>query len=126
MSAKWVNAARSPYIPGTRIHFSTLTPLAFMVVYFAWVTFIILLGAVSFMAVLSIKGRTLTWLLRRTKSRIRGGRVLARPVWFRRRFSRLESFDLHGISESGASAGRVAPASSAATQQPRARKPAAS
>lgn len=107
MSVRWVNASKSPFIPGTRVHAVSLTPLVFMLVYFSWLTFFLTLSVVTFMSVLSMKGRTLTWLLRKMRGRLRGFEVQARPFWYLRRFNRLESVDLHGVHLGGESAKSV-------------------
>lgn len=96
-NGNWVHASRSPVIPGTSIHASTLTPSVFMLVYFAWITFIVAASCIVFMAALSMKGRSLTWVLRKTKWKLRGCQVQARPLWYRRRFNRLETLDTAGI-----------------------------
>jgi intracellular multiplication protein IcmT len=96
-NANWVNASRPPVIPGTSIHASTLSPVVLMLVYFAWITFFIAAFCISFMGILRLKGRSLTWLIRKTKWRLRGRQVQARPVWYRRRFNRIETLDTAGI-----------------------------
>lgn len=97
VNANWVNASRSPTIPGTSIHASTLTPSVFMLVYFSWATFFISAFCIVFMGVLRVKGRSLTWLIRKTKWKLRGRQVQARPLWYRRRFNRIETIDTAGI-----------------------------
>lgn len=91
MSEHWVDAARPPKIPMTNAHASAFTPLVFMVMHFSMVTFMIVVATILFIAILSIKGRSVAWLLRKGKGNLRHRRLHARPVYFRRRFLRLQS-----------------------------------
>ena len=91
MPAVWVEAARPPRIPMTNAHASCSTPLAFFLLHFAWSTFAVVMMAVVLVAFLSIKGRSVTWLVRKTKCNLRGRVLEARPSAYRRRVLRLQS-----------------------------------
>ncbi len=81
----WMEACLIPVIPGTSVHAGALTPLFFIVFHFSWVTFgLVLLSAIA-VGVLSSMGRPVPWLVRRLASRLRRGRVEARPLFYRRR-----------------------------------------
>lgn len=98
MSVPWVEASRSPKVPGTNAHASSITPLVFLVLHVSWFTFGIVLFVIVWVAYLSIKGRSVTWLLNKIKSKARAGRVSARPFYYRRRAIRIESYDESNIS----------------------------
>jgi hypothetical protein len=85
MPATWIEACRPPQVPGTQAHASALTPIVFLLVHVSWITFGLVLLTATGVATLSIKGRSVTWLVRKVKCNLRGRRVSARPVWFRRR-----------------------------------------
>ena len=91
MSATWIEAALPPRIPFTNAHASACTPLVFLLVHISWTTFLMVLATIVAIAFLSIKGRTVSWLLRKGKCNLRGRKLYARPVWYRRRLMRLES-----------------------------------
>jgi len=97
MPAAWVEASRPPKVPGTNAHASAMTPLAFVVFNF---TSLLLWGIVFAVAIgigyLSLKGRQMGWIVRRMKCRLRGGRISARPVFYRRRMCKTSS---HGEVE---------------------------
>lgn len=93
MSAPWVNACHPPVIPGTRIHTAAITPAVLWFLWWSWVMFYIVIFVTVGTITLQIKGRRFVWLLRRTKSRLRGGLVMARPNFYRRRRSRIESYE---------------------------------
>lgn len=90
--ASWVRACRSPVVPGTGIHAVALTPLVLWTVWWSWTTFAITLASTLAFAALEIRGRRPIWLIARGKSLLRGQFVAARPVWYLRRRSRLQSY----------------------------------
>lgn len=92
MPAAWVEASRPPKLPGTNAHASAATPVVFFLVHFAWVTFFLVLATVIAVAILSIQGRSVTWLLRKAKCNLRGKKLYARPVWYRRRVLNTRSY----------------------------------
>lgn len=92
-SPNWVMAAYSPVIPGTRVHASVATPFVAFVVNISWTTFFCVLIAIITAVILQTKGRTFTWVFRRLMSKLRGQIVWARPIWYRRRFARMESYE---------------------------------
>jgi len=91
MSAIWIEASRPPKLPGTNAHASAVTPLIFLLVHVSWITFSLVIATIVAVATLSIKGRTVSWLLRKTKCNLRGRKLHARPVWYRRRVLRVRS-----------------------------------
>ena len=99
MSAPWIEAARSPTVPGTNAHASTITPVIFMILHVSWVTFAIVMVVIIWIAFLSVKGRSVSWLLSKTKSWLRGRLVSARPFYYRRRSNNIQSYDECDISE---------------------------
>lgn len=94
MSASWIEACRRPVVPGTKIHAAALTPMVLWMVWWSWTTFWIVLIVTIVAVYLQIKGRQLSWVLRRFKAKVRGEVLQARPVWYQRRRTRIESYDL--------------------------------
>lgn len=90
--APWIMAAHSPVIPGTKIHASVLTPFVLWFVHWSWTTALIGLLIVCVAIYIQAKGRTFTWVFRRLLSALRGQYVSARPIWYRRRYARLDSY----------------------------------
>ena len=111
MPATWIEASRSPVVPGTRVHASAATPLLLFVVWWSWITLWILLVVTGVMTWIELKGRRPAWVLRRAKGRLRGNLVAARPTFYRRRRSRIESYEHLPIEQafSLAGAGAAAP-----------------
>lgn len=93
MLATWPKTAYSTKLPGTPIHASAMFPLLLMMMHIRLWTFLLALVFIVVLTVMRQKGRTITWMLRRVKSSLRGNRVAARPVFYTRRFSRIEGFD---------------------------------
>lgn len=93
MPAAWVEASRPPKIPGTNAHASAATPIVGLLVHISWFTFGVVLVTMIAVAVLSIRGRKVSWLLRKLKCNLRGRKLYARPVWYRRRVLRTFSHD---------------------------------
>lgn len=93
MLATWPKTALSTKLPGTPIHSSAMLPLLLMMMHIRLWTFILALVFIVVLTVMRQKGRTITWMFRRLKSNLRGGRVAARPVFYVRRMSRIEGFD---------------------------------
>ena len=91
-NAAWVKACNPPVIPGTGIHAMAMTPMVLWTVWWSWANFALLVLVVVLFAALEIKGRRPRWLIARQRSRLRGQRVQARPYWYRRRRSRIESY----------------------------------
>jgi len=84
MSAEWVNACRSPVVPGTKAHASSLTPLGLFLLHFSWETFGLCVLAAIGVVFLTLKGRTVGWYWRRFLSRMRQGTISAWPQYIRR------------------------------------------
>lgn len=80
----WVAAAESPLVPGTKAHAVALTPVVFFLMHFRVWTFLVCLCVAVVLVVLSAKGWSVGWLWRRLRCRLRGARICARPVWWRR------------------------------------------
>ncbi len=91
-SASWVRACQSPVVPGTNVHAMALTPLVLWTVWWSWTTFLITIGVAVVFAALEVKGRKPAWIVARQKSRLRGQQVAARPYWYLRRRSRIETY----------------------------------
>lgn len=86
MPAPWVEASRPPRVPGTNAHASAMTPIIFVIFNaLSLVTWLIVLSVVAVVVTLSLKGHQMGWIVRRAKSRLRGARVSARPLFYRRR-----------------------------------------
>lgn len=99
MNALWVDASRCPRIPGTPVHASALTPIIFLVLHISWFT----LGLVLFVTVgvvyLTVRRLSLMWAVRMFKSKLRGNRVSARPLMYRRRCLLSRSYGECDMSE---------------------------
>lgn len=93
MPADWIEASRPPRVPFTNAHASALTPVVLLLVHIRWWTAGIVFATCAVIFVLSIKGRSATWLLRKAKSSLRRQRVSARPVYYRRRAQLVRSHD---------------------------------
>jgi hypothetical protein len=92
MPADWVYASNSPVVPGTSVHAYALTPVVLWVVWWSWTTLFAVVLVAAVMGYLQWKGRKPAWVLRKFKCRLRGASVAARPVWYRRRRNRIESY----------------------------------
>lgn len=93
MSAPWVNACYPPVIPGTKVHAAAVTPAVLWFLRWSWAMFYVALFVMVATVALQVKGRKFVWMMRRTKARLRGGLVAARPNFYRRRRSRIESYE---------------------------------
>jgi hypothetical protein len=97
MSAPWVKASQVPKIPGTNAHAGSVTPVVGLWIKFSWWTVGIVFALTITIVVLSAKGIAASWLLRRTKARLRDNKVHARPVFIRRRMQRMASTEDVGM-----------------------------
>jgi hypothetical protein len=94
MQSNWTQAVRGVHFLWFPIPaYSSVTVLFWVMHARVW-TALLALFVVGVLTYLHMRGRSVPWVVRRIKSRMRGGVVLARPVWFRRRVQHLESFDL--------------------------------
>lgn len=93
MLATWPKSAFPVNVPGTPIHSSALLPFLLMMMHVRLWTFLLAITTIVVLTIMRKKGRTATWMLRRFKCRLRGNRVMARPVFYVRRMSRIEGFD---------------------------------
>ncbi len=89
----WSLATNKVRIPYTPLPASASIPLVFTLFHARLWTLAMTLLVVLLFLVLHMRRRNAMWLWRRMRSRMRAGIVYARPIWFRRRFNRLESFD---------------------------------
>jgi intracellular multiplication protein IcmT len=94
MAAEWTQAVRGAHLLWFPIPAYSALPILLWVMHARMWTFILAISVCVILAILKTQGRTVPWVLRRLKSKLRGGVVLARPVWFRRRTQHLKSFDL--------------------------------
>jgi hypothetical protein len=63
-----------------------------------WTLGLALLVCVA-LIILKSKGRTATWVFRRFRNRLGGDVIQARPIWYRRRMHRPNSFDLIDLDD---------------------------
>lgn len=87
--ADWVRVTDGPVLPGTPLHAVISLPMLMILVMPRLWTVLLLLSMAAFMVFLEIRGRNFTWLVLYVKSRLRGRKLSARPVWYRRRMQRL-------------------------------------
>lgn len=80
-------------IPGTNAHASATTPVVGLFIKFSWLTFGLFMLVTIAVVVLSAKGLSAAWILRRGKARLRDNKVHSRPVFIRRRMQRMVSTD---------------------------------
>ena len=81
---------RLPYTPLPAISF---VPMVFTLMHLRLWTLFLTFAVAIVLGILQVRRRSATWVWRRMKSKMRGGVVQSRPIWYRRRFARLESFD---------------------------------
>ena len=93
MSAPWIEASRPPKVPGTDAHAACMTPLVFLILHISWITFGLVVAMIIAIGILSVQGRSVKWLLQKGKCKLRGGRVSARPLFYRRRANNAKSYD---------------------------------
>lgn len=88
--ADWVRSAESVGLPFTSIPAYCSFPMLVCLFYARLLTigFAVIMTLVVWW--LQRKGYTLGWMVRRARSKLRGERVSARPIWHVRRFSRLQ------------------------------------
>ncbi|WP_342051237.1 MULTISPECIES: IcmT/TraK family protein [unclassified Cupriavidus] len=88
--ADWVKSAESTGLPFTSIPAYCSFPMLLAMVHLRLWT--ISLAVIMTVGVwwLQRKGYTMSWMARRARSKLRGERVTARPIWHVRRFSRLQ------------------------------------
>lgn len=90
----WRDASMSPVVPGTTVHASCLTPAFFVLLNMtSWVTWALVFLAIVLVSILSMKGRSIAWIVRRTLSRMRRQTVQARPAYYLRRTRGVISWD---------------------------------
>ena len=78
---------------------SSAVPFFLLILHARWWTLFLAIAVSIFMIVMRVKGRTVPWLFRRLKTRLAGGVVSSRPVWYRRRMQRREGFDLLNLED---------------------------
>lgn len=90
-NAEWVQTAENNALPGTSMPAYCAFPILFFLIHARTWSFVLAAAAVVGIWYLTSKGYTLYWCLRRLGAYIRGDGYCARPVWFIRRFSQVES-----------------------------------
>ncbi|MEJ8837667.1 IcmT/TraK family protein [Ramlibacter sp. AN1133] len=94
MAADWPNAVRGTQLLWLPIPAYSALPILLWVMHARTWTFVLALAVCAALGTLKAKGREVLWVVRRLHSKLRGGVVYARPVWYRRRMQHLDSFDL--------------------------------
>lgn len=94
MGSDWTQAVRGVHLLWFPIPAYSALPILMWVMHARLWTFVLALTVCAVLAILKTKGRTVAWVIRRLRSRMRAGTVFARPIWFRRRMQHLQSFDL--------------------------------
>lgn len=87
MSAAWVKTALPPLLgplPGW-----VVIPVPYMLLSMSKHSVLVFFITLAVAIFLTSKGRNLLWVLRRTKSFFRGGRIESRPLGYRRRLTAL-------------------------------------
>lgn len=104
MAADWTQSVRGVHLLWFPIPAYSALPILLWIMHARMWTFMLAICVCIVLAVLKAKGRTVPWVLRRFKCKLRGGVVLARPIWYRRRTQHLDSFDLVALSDDVAAA----------------------
>ena len=89
----WISCSRPMRLPFTPVPAVAVLPMVLIIVWPRMWTFCVLLAIVAVLTLLRIKGRTTTWIYQRFFGFMRQGKVRARPLWYRRRSQRIESYD---------------------------------
>lgn len=94
MRAEWTQAVRGPRFLWFPIPaYSSITVLIWIMHAKVW-TFLLTVVVIGVLTYLHMRGREVSWVIRRVKSFLRGGIVFARSTLYRRRTQHLGSFDL--------------------------------
>jgi len=93
MSAEWSNATRGVQFLWLPIPAYASLPILIWIMHATWVTFCIAIVTCLTLTVLRTKGIQVPWLIRRSKQVLRGSRIHARSLWWRRRTHFLTSLD---------------------------------
>lgn len=89
-NAQWVRSAESPGLPYTRFPAYCAFPILLCLVHPRLWTLGLAFVVIVAQGYLYRKGYTLAWFMRRTRTKLYGGRITARPIWMIRRFSRIQ------------------------------------
>jgi intracellular multiplication protein IcmT len=87
--ADWVRSAESTGLPFTSIPAYCSFPMLVCLFYARIWTVALAITVTLVVWWLQRKGYTVSWMIRRARSKMRGERVSARPIWYIRRFCRL-------------------------------------
>lgn len=85
MSASWVRASLPPMLGPMPAW--VIIPLPYMLFSFGVTSVVLAVGTMAVGAYLAHKGRTLMWTVRRFRTSLRGYRMDARPLGYRRAMS---------------------------------------
>ena len=85
MSAYWVKASLPPMLGPMPAW--VIIPIPYMLFSFSITSVVVFVMTISSGMYLAHKGRTLLWTVRRMRTRLRGGRMEARPLGYRRAMS---------------------------------------
>lgn len=103
MAADWTQAVRGTRLLWFPIPAYSALPILIWVMHARVWTFFLAVAVCTVLAILKARGREVQWVVRRIHSKLRGGVVYARPVWYRRRMQHLDSFDLVELRDPKAS-----------------------
>ena len=96
---RWTQATRGMHFLWVPIPASSAVPFFVAMLHITWWTFLIAFLVMIFQVVMRAKGRTVLWMIRRLKTRLAGGVVLARSIWYQRRMRRRDGFDLIDLND---------------------------
>lgn len=96
---RWTQATRGMHFLWLPIPASSAVPFFVAMLHMAWWTFLTAFLVVIFQVVMRAKGRTVLWMVRRAKTRLAGGVIQARSIWYQRRMRRRDGFDQIDLDE---------------------------
>ena len=93
-TADWTQATKGAQLLWLPIPAYSGLPILLWILHARVWTFVLAISICVVLSILRAKGRTVPWVVRRTKSYMRAGVVQARTIWYLRRVRTLDSFDL--------------------------------
>lgn len=81
----WAQAARGAHFFWFPIPAYAMLPFMLWIFIQTWWMFLFAVVVCLMLSVLKMRGRSVSWVIRRVHCRIRGGRVYARTIFYRRR-----------------------------------------
>ena len=90
----WSQAPRKVHFFWLPIPAYAFLPFAFTLFHLRLWTVGVTLLVVAVLSYLSWKGRTVQWIVRRMRLRLRSGGMHSRPLWYRRRTQTLHTLDV--------------------------------